>query len=223
MRICSEMILQMAQGSIVATNLQDFTEYFLSNEFIDLFETSNFTEVISKWFVGASKSVIGIVENATNAGVDEESPEYLEQVNSQLFTNQILLYEAIWKKQSNQLKLLSKLSQAEIELISPITQTHETLCIFDWVHDYSIAIFPTVIDAEMIHLVFDLLGVSTYCRCTFEVNSGNTFDETNRMMALSPTDFNKSIVNKEKNYQRWTRVMNYYRTYKGIDLWKNRT
>lgn len=205
----------------MATNLQDFSENALSSEFVELFATSNFTEAISKWFLGASKSVVGIVENASNAGVDEESPTYLEQVNSQLFTNQLLLYEAIWKKQDIQLKLLPNLSQSELDLISPTASTHENICIFDWVHDYSTTEFPKLIDGEMIYLVFDLLGMSTFCRCAFNVNSRSSFDEMQRLIS-DPIGFDKSIAKKEKNYDRWKRVMDYYRTDKGIDLWKNR-
>ena len=205
----------------MGTNLQDFSDNPLSNEFIELFETSHFTDVIGKWFVGASKSVIGIVENASNAGVAEEDPEYLELVNTQFFTSALLLFEAIRKMQSSQSKQLPKISVAELELISPITGTHENLCIFDWVHDYSREVFPTVIDAEMIHLVFDLLGVSTFCRCTFESHSLSNFDEMTRIME-DPTDFDKQMGKKEKNYERWKRVMEYYRNGNEIDLWKHR-
>ena len=205
----------------MATNLQDFSENALSSEFIELFATSNFTEPIGKWFLGASKSVVGIVENASNASVDEESPAYLEQIDSQFFTNQLLLYEAIWKKQDIQLKLLTNLSQAELDLISPAARTHATICIFDWVHVYSITEFPKIIDKEMIHLVFDLLGLSTFCRCVFDVKSQSSFDEIERLMS-DPSDFDKSISKKEKNYERWKRVMDYYRTGNGIDLWKYR-
>jgi len=205
----------------VATNLQDFTDQALSNEFKELFSTEAFADVIEKWFIGASKSVVGIIENATNASVDDSDPETMNQIDNQFATVESLLFQAIWKKQDLLRSTAITISIAELDFINPTYGNHEKLCIFDWVHEYSSIRFSRAIDYEMIHLIFDIMGISTYCLCDFldVTRSQNSFDVNARIMS-EPLDFLEEISVKEKNYERWTRVMRYFRSDDGIDLWK---
>jgi hypothetical protein len=205
---------------IMPTNFQEYASGPLSSEFNELFATRLFAKEIETWFQGASKSVVGIVENASNANIDESDLDTLNDIDSQFLSIQSLLEKAIWNKQDLQRKSLVTMSQFELDFISPTPGSHENICIFDWIHHYSQSRFPRVIDAEMIHLVFDLIGISTFCRCKFQLDFllNSQYEDLSKVMS-DPIGIDEIAPKKEKNYERWKRVMEYYRTSHGIDIW----
>lgn len=204
----------------MSTKFQEYSDEPISSEFQELFATEAFSDVIEKWFMGASKSVVGIIENASNASIDESQPGTLNKIDDQFAMIESLLFQAIWNKQDSLRSSLQNASFSEMDFISPTKGHHEKLCIFDWIHEYSEERFPKVIDLEMIHLMFDIIGVSTYCRCEFKLSEDakNDFDINERLMNQT-LSYSEKYLFKEKNYDRWTRVMSYYRSNNGIDLW----
>ena len=71
----------------------------------------------------------------------------------------------------------------------------------------------------MIHLLFDVIGISTYCHCDFSLDSTSdlNFNELERLMART-TSFEGTVVRREKNSERWIRIMDFYRGIDGIRI-----
>jgi len=207
---------------IMPTKFEEYATGPLSSEFNELFATRVFSKEIETWFQSASKFAVGIVENASNAKIDESDLVTLNDLDSQFRSIQSLLEKAIWNKQDLQRKSLVVMSQVELDFISPNPGSHENICIFDWIHEFSQSRFPRTIDAEMIHLVFDLIGISTFCHCKFQLDSepNSKYDNLSQVMQ-DPICIDEIAPKKEKNYERWKRVMEYYRTSHGIDIWTN--
>ena len=203
----------------MTTNLQDFSTEELSREFLEQFSTHHFATEIEKWFLNASKSLLSFIESAasiedgnTNSGSVKQIDMYFSELETQL-------HQAIWNKQDSQKNLLSSIEEAELNFISPSPGLHETICIFDWIHNYSCERFPKEIDGEMIHLLFDVIGISTYCHCDFSLDSTSdlNFNELERLMART-TSFEGTVVRREKNSERWIRIMDFYRGIDGIRI-----
>lgn len=204
------------------TNLQEYSSEFLTQEFTEFFTTSLFADEIGKWFESASDFVVEFIANSSNASSNRSESEILKQISNQIPIFSLNLSEAIWKKQNSQKLMLSQLKQSEWDFISPDPGTHEHICIFDWIHEFSLERFPRFIDGEMIHLIFDFFGISTFCRCDFENrdNTNLTYHELTRLM-LRNTSFEGTVILRRFKSHRLLEVLETYRTSYGIKLWNN--
>lgn len=202
------------------TYLQDYSTGLLSQEFTELFASSNFADEIGKWFEDASNFVVEFIEGSSNVNSKKSEIEFFKQITVQKPILTLRLSENIWKKQNTQKLLQVRLQQSEWDFISPDPGTHENICIFDWIHEFSLEQFPRFIDGEMIHLVFDFFGIPTFCRCDFQNidNSNLTYQEYMRLM-LRTTSFEGTVKIPRLKSNRLLEILEFYRTLDGIKIW----
>jgi hypothetical protein len=204
----------------MSSNLQDFSREQLSPDFLARFSTHLFIEEIEQWFRYASESVIPMYEQAFRFTTKESNKEFAKEMKKLCKYLKSVLDSSISKKQKLQKQGILNANLSELVLISDSSKIITNLAIFDWVHQYSIERFPREIDSEMIHLVFDFIGIPTFCFCKFENEdkSNLTFNQLERLMHRT-TSFNGTVIIRELKSERFMKVLEFYQTDNGIKLW----
>ena len=202
------------------SNLQDFSREQLSPDFIARFSTDLFSEEVEEWFKYATESVIPMYEQVSRFTSKESNKEFTKQMKILCNFLQYKLDSSISKKQKLQKQGMLNLTFSELAIISESSKIHTNLAIFDWIHQYSSDKFPREIDYEMIHLVFDFIGISTFCFCKFESEDRSklTFNQLERLMHRT-TSFNGTVIIRELKSERFMKVLEFYETADGIKLW----
>lgn len=204
------------------SNLQDFSREELSAEFIERFSTSQFIKEIEDWFQYATESLIPMYEQISRFATEELNKEYVREMRKLCKYLISVLESSIIKRIKVQKHGMRHENVSELLLIADSSKIIGNLAIFDWVHEYSINRFPREIDFEMIHLVFDLIGISTFCSCRFdnENKSKLTFNQLERLMHRT-TSFNGTVNVREYKSGRFMKILEYYQTAAGIKLWND--
>ena len=150
----------------------------------------------------------------------ESNKEFTKQMKILCNFLQYKLDSSISKKQKLQKQGMLNLTFSELAIISESSKIHTNLAIFDWIHQYSSDKFPREIDYEMIHLIFDFIGISTFCFCKFESEDRSklTFNQLERLMHRT-TSFNGTVIIRELKSERFMKVLEFYETAHGIKLW----
>ena len=202
------------------SNLQDFSREQLSPDFIARFSTDQFNEEIEQWFKYATESVIPMYEQVSRFTTKESNKEFVKEMKKLCKYLKSVLESTISKRQKSQKQGMYNANLSELVMISDSSKIIENLAIFDWVHEYSLKRFPREIDFEMIHLVFSLIGIPTFCSCKFENEDKSklTFNQLERLMHRT-TSFNGTVIIRELKSDRFTKVLEFYQTASGIKLW----
>lgn len=204
----------------MSSNLQDFSREQLSPDFIARFSTDRFVGEIEEWFKYATESVIPMYEQAFQFTSKESTKEFTKQMKILCNFLKFKLYSSISKKQKLQKQGMLNANLSELAIISDSSNIHTNAAIFDWIHHYSIDKFPREIDYEMIHLVFDFIGIPTFCACRFENEDKSTltYNQLERLMHRT-TSFNGTVIIRELKSERLMKVLEFYQTADGIKLW----
>ena len=204
----------------MSSNLQDFSREQLSPDFIARFSTDLFMEEIEEWFKYATESVIPMYEQVSQFTSKESSKEFTKQTKILCNYLEFKLYSSISKKQKLQKQGMLNANLSELAIVSESSKIHTNVAIFDWIHQYSSDRFPREIDFEMIHLIFDFIGIPTFCICRFENEDKSklTFNQLERLMHRT-TSFNGTVIIRELKSERFMKVLEFYQTAAGIKLW----
>jgi hypothetical protein len=204
----------------MSSNLQDFSREQLSADFIARFSTHQFIEEIEEWFKYATESIIPMYEQVSRFTPKNSSKEFAKQMRILCNYLKFKLYSSISKKQEFQKQGLTNINPSELGIISESSKIHTNAVIFDWIHQYSSDKFPREIDFEMIHLIFDFIGIPTFCYCEFENEDKSklTFSQLERLMHRT-TSFNGTVIIRELKSERFMKVLEFYQTAAGIKLW----
>ena len=202
------------------SNLQDFSRKQLSADFIARFSTDLFIQEIEEWFKYATDSVISMYEEVSRFSSKELNMNFAKQMKILCNLLQHKLERSITEKQNLQKQGMLKLNLSQTDITSEFLKIHTNLTIFDWIHQYSNKKFPREIDFEMIHLIFDFIGISTFCYCKFESEDRSklTYNQLERLMHRT-TSFNGTVIIRELKSERFMKVVEFYQTADGIKLW----
>jgi hypothetical protein len=158
----------------VATNLQEFSLDALSPEFIEVYSTKNFAHIIKEWVVNTNKNLFLILPELAKAskGKIGEKPD---QIIIRLLSENVNgLSQKIQNEWKLRVSLLGGISENELDFLTfkyDNQSVFETLCIYDWIHDFSFGEFPLECDESVIHLLFKVSQRETFCDCQVVLNS----------------------------------------------------
>jgi hypothetical protein len=206
----------------MSTNLQNFSPEELSEEFIARFSSKLFVQEIDDWFIFATESILNIYINSSRFTSKQSNQELAKATRSMNKSLEASLIQSIRSKQKSQKNIYPRIDWSKLIIGPSFQKIHSEIVIFDWIHDYSAVNFPREIDFEMIHLVFDFIGISTHCACKFENENKSklTFNQLQRLM-LRTTSYNGTIIIRELKSTRFMEILEFYQSSDGIKLSDN--
>ena len=196
----------------MATNLQDYSIDNLSPEFIKVFATKNFSHIIEKWVLDTSKNVLLLVVALAKESKARGSTNSTQMITSFLTDNIFLLSEQIMNECERKASSLAQITQNDIDFLVfeyDRTLVFETLCIYDWIHEYSVNKFHFENDNSVIHLLFKVSQRDTFCECSLMPNAMTDFPRISERSLTLRLETPKSFEGPEPYFKTWSRLLSF--------------
>ena len=194
----------------MASILQDYSKVPLTPEFTEIFSTRNFAHIIEEWVLNSSKSIGLFVVALARESEGKNSKKSTQMITRFLDDNIKILNIQLMDEREKRVSFHQGISITELDFLrfqSNGHPIHETLCIFDWIHDFSIDRFPLENDDAIIHLLFDISQRDTCCGCEFISHKKiDDFRASERMLAIRLETL-RSFEGPESYFQKWTHLL----------------
>jgi len=195
----------------MASNLQDYSKVPLSSEFTETFSTKNFSELIEEWILSSSKTLSLFVVALARESKAKNSEVSTQKITSFLADNIYFLQRRLKNEREKRISDYQGISKIDLGFLTFESNSflvHETLCIFDWVHDYAFDRFSFENDHELIHLLFEVSQRDTFCDCEFISNKDFSEFRASERMLTSRLETPRSFDGPESYFQKWNRLLN---------------
>jgi hypothetical protein len=194
----------------MTSNLQDYSKVSLSSAFTKTYSTENFAHFIEEWVLNSAKDISLFVVALARESKARSNKKSTDMILRYLADNFYPLRETLKSEREKLRSSHPEFSQTEIGFLtfeSSGYPLHETITIFDWLHDYSFDHFLTNGDHELLHLLFEVSQRDTFCNCDFlqgfEIDH---FKVTERMLTKR-LETPRSFDTPETYFQKWSRFL----------------
>jgi hypothetical protein len=194
----------------MANDLQDYSKVPLTPEFTEIFATRNFAHIIEEWVLDSSKSISLFVVALARESKGKNSKNSTQLITSFLADNIYFLERQLRDERIKRISMHQGISNTELGFLTFESNgylVHETLCIFDWIHDFSSDRFLFKNDDAIIHLLFDVSQRDTCCDCEFFSHKNiDDFRASERMLTIR-LETPRSFEGPESYFQKWTHLL----------------
>ena len=194
----------------MASDLQDYSKVPLSSEFTEIFSTKYFSGIIEEWVLSTSKQISLFVVALARESKAKKSKDSTKEITAFLADNFYFLQRQLKNEREKRIsshKGISNIESGFLTFESNGYLVHETLCIFDWIHDFSYDRFLLEDDSAIIHLLFDVSQRDTCCDCEFVSNNHfEDFRASERMLTIR-LETPRSFDGPETYFQKWNRLL----------------
>jgi hypothetical protein len=194
----------------MASNLQDYSKVPLSSEFIEIFSTKNFAQIIEEWVLSSSKQISLFVVALARESKGKNTKKSSQMITSFLADNIYFLERQLRDERIKRISMHQGISSTELGFLNFESNgylIHENLCIFDWIHDFSVDRFLFKNDDAIIHLLFDVSQRDTCCDCEFFSHKNiDNVRKSERMLTIR-LETPRSFEGPESYFQKWTHLL----------------
>jgi len=194
----------------MTSNLQDYSIATLTAGFTEMFSTENFSQIIEEWVLSTSKN-IGLMAVALARESKARSTKNSTQFMTSFLADNIYFLEGqLRDEREKRVSSHRGFSKADLDFLTLQSNgylIHETLCIFDWIHNFSFDKFLFENDNVIIHLLFSVCQRETYCDC--ELISDYEFDRFSvwERKLINRLETPRNFDGPESHFQKWTRLL----------------